>query len=84
MEVPGNFLPGQAFAKARLTLNLVRIYSFIKIPCPAQYALCTRLSPWYSFVREFVSRHLDAPLVDRFAVADVDVVYFHDGVHHYY
>jgi hypothetical protein len=41
-------------------------------------------SPWYPLVREFVSRHVDAPLVDRFAVADVDVVYFHDGVHHYY
>jgi hypothetical protein len=42
------------------------------------------LGPWYSSCREFVSRHLDAPLVDRFAVADVDVVHFHDGVHPYY
>lgn len=60
------------------------LYRFIKISWPAQYALCTSLSPWYSFVCEFVSRHLDAPPVDRFAVADVDVVYFRDGVHYYY
>jgi len=33
--------------------------------------------------REFVSRHLDAPHLDRFA-ADVDVVHFHYDVHHHY